>query len=197
MTIVDYQLLRSQMRAGDVIAFSGKGGFSRLIKWRLGGNVSHVGCVLHRVGGSHTRVELIESTSLYGPPRVQSVALSWHVDHYNGEMYWLPLTQVVRQRFDELAYIEAATQILGRPYDFSQAVLSSLPNWMLTVLSWVGYHEDVTRLFCSEAVAYLFEAAGILPKDENASGYNPREICELGFYGKPVQFKGTPKPMGV
>jgi cell wall-associated NlpC family hydrolase len=37
---------RNKMRPGDVIAFSGKGNFSEIIKWATRASVSHVGVVL-------------------------------------------------------------------------------------------------------------------------------------------------------
>lgn len=180
-----YSQVRSQMRPGDLIAFGGKGRFSRLIKWAIRGNVSHVGSVLHRVGGQVTRVELIESTSLYGKPCVQTAAISMHVDEYDGEMWWFPLREHVRRGCNELAYLEEATKILGCPYDFSQAILSALPWW----LNWIS-PESSTRMFCSEAVAHLYEAAGIW--SGNASGVNPRELIKADLFGEPIQFKGDP-----
>lgn len=41
-----YQSVREKMKPGDVIAFSGKGNFSEIIKWATCSSVSHVGVIL-------------------------------------------------------------------------------------------------------------------------------------------------------
>lgn len=42
----EYKNVRDQMQPGDVIAFSGKGNFSDIIKWATRANVSHTGIIL-------------------------------------------------------------------------------------------------------------------------------------------------------
>ena len=65
-----YQKYRNQMKTGDVIAFSGKGRVSQIIKWKTGSQFSHVGIVLdsNMQGGVGHAVMLIESTSLRNIP---------------------------------------------------------------------------------------------------------------------------------
>ncbi len=41
----NYQDIRAQIKPGDIIAFSGKGNFSEIIKWATKSEVSHVGVV--------------------------------------------------------------------------------------------------------------------------------------------------------
>ena len=61
-----YRGLRKAMRAGDVIAFGGKGRFSEIIKFATRAPVSHVGVVLQTTALSETGDRyfnmLIEST---------------------------------------------------------------------------------------------------------------------------------------
>ena len=41
-----YKEVRNQMKPGDIVAFSGKGNFSEIIKWATRSVVSHVGIIL-------------------------------------------------------------------------------------------------------------------------------------------------------
>ncbi|MGB7059588.1 MAG: hypothetical protein WBD58_17935, partial [Geitlerinemataceae cyanobacterium] len=63
-SLEQYERYRPQIKSGDVIAFSGNEGFSKLIKWASGSMFSHVGIVLNtnlsgELGGS---VLIVEST---------------------------------------------------------------------------------------------------------------------------------------
>lgn len=43
--VAQYDRVRDRMQPGDIIAFSGKGNFSELIKWVTRSEVSHIGIV--------------------------------------------------------------------------------------------------------------------------------------------------------
>lgn len=93
----EYNTIRNQMRAGDVIAFSGKGDVSEIIKWATKSDVSHVGVILQSKllidekpqAGYFNQV--IESTSLNGFSGVSISRLSDRLVNYDGEIWWLPL----------------------------------------------------------------------------------------------------------
>ena len=91
-----YQDVRPKMKAGDIIAFSGKGNFSEIIKWATRAAVSHVGVILQsklQIDGepqSGIFNQIIESTSLNGFSGVIISRLSDRLDTYDGEIWWLP-----------------------------------------------------------------------------------------------------------
>ena len=68
-----YAEIRDKVRAGDIIAFGGKGNFSEIIKWATRASVSHVCIVLQSelrgaedLGTDGYFNQIIESTSLNG-----------------------------------------------------------------------------------------------------------------------------------
>src|SRR6185503_11171701 len=97
--LVLYDLHRDSMQHGDVIAFSGKGRVSELIKWRTKSPFSHVGLVVrwNLNGGFGDTVFLIESTTLTALPDlvygdvikgVQLHRLSEALSAYQGRAWW-------------------------------------------------------------------------------------------------------------
>jgi hypothetical protein len=180
------------MRPGDLIAFGGKGNFSTLIKMRTRSTVSHVGAVLLRLdAGAVPRVEVIESTSLYGKKGVQTNALGQHVANYGGEIWWLPLSEKVRERFAPAAFVERAITYLGRPYDFKQAVGAAI-DWPERLVGNVFENdEDFQRFFCSELIAALYEHSHVL-SDINASEETPADLVRRRLYRECYQIAGEP-----
>jgi cell wall-associated NlpC family hydrolase len=98
-----YQDARERMKAGDVIAFSGKGNFSEIIKWATRSGVSHVGVIIQSklLIGDQAQDgmfnQIIESTTLNGFSGVTISRLSDRLDTYDGEIWWLP----IRKNIDE------------------------------------------------------------------------------------------------
>lgn len=88
-----YQDARPKMKAGDLIAFSGKGNFSEMIKWATRAPVSHVGVILQSklmIEGNPQAGffnQIIESTSLNGFSGVTISRLSDRLDTYGGEIW--------------------------------------------------------------------------------------------------------------
>jgi len=98
MEKVTYKEKRSSMQPGDVIAFGGKGHFSDIIKWATRSAVSHVGVILQSKLYYENKAQkgifnqIIESTSLGGFSGVTISRLSDRIDTYEGEIWWLPLS---------------------------------------------------------------------------------------------------------
>ncbi len=103
---IQYKEVRNDMQPGDVIAFSGKGNFSEIIKWATQSAVSHVGIILQSKllinnepqNGKFN--EIVESTTLRGFSGVTISRLSDRIDTYEGEMWWLPLSDKIREKLD-------------------------------------------------------------------------------------------------
>jgi hypothetical protein len=187
MKTMQYQDAREKMKAGDVIAFGGKGHFSELIKFSTRSGVSHVGIILR------TKVledksgrffnQIIEST---GHDGVGVYRFSDRLT-YSGEIWWLPLRQNLwDQKFDSAKFYDFLfNEVQGRPYDLGQAVKSALDvldELPLTDISGpTRNREDFEKFFCSELVAAGLEKAGMVG-EINASEVTPIDLCRWDIY---------------
>lgn len=193
MQTISYAEARNNMLPGDILAFGGKGGFSTLIKRFTFSPVSHVGAVLQTKmvseNGGRFFNNIIESTSLGDFNGVQVSRVSERLRDYDGEVWWLPLKQSLRQFcFDEDAYFQFMFDSDRKPYDTAQAVMSALdliPD----------SKEDYDKFFCSELVAAALKAAGMVVT--NSSEVTPIDLCRWDIY-EPEYYllKGENKEIG-
>jgi len=199
-----YSDARPQMKAGDVIAFSGKGHFSEIIKWATRSAVSHVGVILQ----SNLLIDnesqpgmfnqIIESTSLNGFSGVAISRLSDRLGTYDGEIWWLPLRQDLYAEMNKQKYYDFLIHQERKEYDTPQAVKSALDA--LDNLPGIGgltkNSEDFSRFFCSELVAAGLEAAGAI-SHLNASEVTPIDLCSFNLFEPDYyQLKGNRKEIG-
>lgn len=184
-----YQDVRPKMKAGDVIAFSGKGNFSEIIKWATRAAVSHVGVILQsklQIDGepqSGIFNQIIESTSLNGFSGVIISRLSDRLDTYDGEIWWLPLRQDIHAAMDKKKYYDFLIHQERKEYDMPQAIKSALDALDKVPLVGNLTHnaEDFSRFFCSELVAAALEAAGAI-SHINASEVTPIDLCSFALF---------------
>ncbi len=198
---IAYEAARSRMKPGDVIAFSGKGEFSEIIKWATRAPVSHVGVILQSrllIDGnpqSGYLNQIIESTSLNGFSGVIISRLSDRLNTYEGEIWWLPLSDVIRGRLDAKKFYDFLFRQEHKPYDAPQAVKSAVDALDDAPLGSGMTHnaEDFSRFFCSELVTAGLEAGGAITHI-NASEVTPIDLCMFALYsGDYYQLKGTPR----
>jgi hypothetical protein len=187
MSIRKYSDIREELKVGDVIAFSGKGRVSNLIKFATRSDISHVGIVLESNSPELGHmVHIIESTSIATTPDiitkelfkgVQIQQLSRRIEHADGQVYHCPLKRELEEcqrirMVDWLRYKHTERT----PYDTIQALGSGLD-----LLDGLGLENepDFSSLFCSELVAKAYQVAGILSKDINPSEQTPEDIMNL------------------
>lgn len=196
-----YKDARSQMKAGDVIAFSGKGNFSEIIKWATRASVSHVGVILQSnlliAGESQPGMfnQIIESTSLNGFSGVSISRLSDRLDTYEGEIWWLPLKKPIWEEMDKTKFYNFLIHQERKEYDMPQAVKSALDALdNIPVLGRATKNiEDFSRFFCSELVAAGLESAGAIDH-VNASEVTPIDLCSFALFEPDYyQLKGNRK----
>jgi len=196
-----YQDARPKMKAGDVIAFSGKGNFSEIIKWATRSSVSHVGIILQSKlvidGDSQSGIfnQIIESTSINGFSGVTISRLSDRLDTYDGEIWWLPLSQSVSSAMDTRKFYNFLIHQERKEYDMPQAMKSAIDTFdNVPVLGKATHNiEDFSRFFCSELVAAGLEAAGAIDHI-NASEVTPIDLCSFSlFEADYYQLKGNRK----
>ncbi|MCB2145223.1 MAG: hypothetical protein KQI81_02030 [Deltaproteobacteria bacterium] len=197
---MEYGEARSLMKPGDVIAFGGKGHFSELIKFATRADVSHVGVILQTrvVDDDSGRFfnQVIESTSIHDFNGVVISRLSDRMEAYEGEIWWLPLNEGLRQeKFDSVSFynflFNQAQERKG--YDVPQALKSAVDalDELPFGLHGPGYNrEDFSRFFCSELVAAGLEKAGTVGP-VNASDVTPIDLCRWNIYATTYfQLKG-------
>ncbi|NJK27651.1 MAG: hypothetical protein HC925_02630, partial [Coleofasciculaceae cyanobacterium SM2_3_26] len=159
--LIHYERVRSQMRTGDVVAFSGNVGFSKFIKWATRSPYSHVGMVYHdRLnGGFGDSVMRIESTTETN-----------HLDAYNEGA--IAMQAWLRETHNQQV-----------PYDFVQVYGAALD-----MFDRIGYDnkENFNTLFCSELVNKALKIAGVLDEDLNASEQTPADVVNFPCFKAPV-----------
>lgn len=172
-----YLDVRGAMAPGDVIAFGGKGHFSRLIKWATRSPVSHVAVVIQaRTVGD--KLNWIAESSTGG---VKLRRISQAIDTYDGEVWWLKLSEESKQRLNTTAFNDFVVSHEGKPYDDLQCWLQPL-----------GVNsEDFDKFFCSELVSAALEAGQVI-SSINASEVTPIQVCRMAIYGGLWQVKGDP-----
>lgn len=209
----DYNNIRELMKPGDIIAFSGKGYIADVIKFFTRSNVTHVGIVFeskvlfpympYPVQTEKVQeekvVDVMESTNLYVDPvtkkqiaGVQRNRLSKRLKYYNGSIWWLPLSNKVRQKMDLKLFINFLLHTEGIKYDYPQAIKSCLDLFdSLDILNLFTYNqENFESFFCSELAAAALEAGGVINRI-NASEVTPIDLCSFNIYSEDYyQLKG-------
>ncbi len=179
---MEYKLARPLMSQGDLIAFSGTGVVSALIKAVTLSSISHVGVILKtKVMGSGAIInQIIESTSLGdGFAGVQINRMSQRVEQYKGKIYWYALNDEAGIKFQADKFFNFMLKQNRKPYDKIQAAFSAFDFAPDTP-------EDFSKMFCSELVTAGYEKSGII-KNINASEQTPADVCNFGIYKAPVE----------
>ena len=194
-----YSNVRQHMRPGDVIAFGGKGNFSQIIKWATRSSISHVGVVLQSkllIDGQPQQGffnQIIESTSDNGFSGVAISRLSDRVNRYEGEIWWLPLSDATRSSLSLQKFFNFCLHQEGKPFDTPQAVKSAMDTLdNVPVIGGATHNiEDFSKFFCSELVAGALEAAGAIGK-LNASEVTPIDLVRFALFAPNYyQLKGS------
>jgi hypothetical protein len=195
--LADYLRVRELMRTGDCIAFSGKGHFSEIIKWRSRSQVSHVGKVLLTPGAGvqlDERVMLCESTTSKTTPDsrfpevikgVQLHYLRQSLLLYEGEAWWYAIKAPLSiDQTDKMVNWLTAQHVKRVPYDLAQALGAGVDFWDRLGFSNTN---DFDKLFCSELCAKADVEAGLLPPDFPCSEIMPSEYLAQGAYREGVK----------
>jgi hypothetical protein len=182
-----YPDVRSDLKTGDLVLFSGTSITSSVIKWAIGGKWSHVGIVV-RTPAFPDRVLLWESTTLadlpdvetnLAAPGVQLVWLSARLATYHGEFRLRALDKPITPEM-EGALTKRRRELGGRPYEQEKLELlhAALDGWFGAVK-----RERLGSLFCSELVAEAYQVMGLLPEPPAgppSNEYTPRDFARRG-----------------
>jgi hypothetical protein len=176
-----YKELRPQMDTGDVLLFQGTGPISRAIRLgtRLTGNpgkVSHVGMVYKLdnvlLCWESTTLSSGKDVILGRPVRgVRLSALSHILQVYPGQLWWRPLVGERLPLWRD-AVDQCRMETHGIPYELS---LLNLAKSALSI-SWCQPVFDLTSVFCSELLAYVYRATRVLDGPEPPGAYIPDDF---------------------
>lgn len=181
-----YKSIRSDLKTGDIILFSGKGGISAGIKWATLSRWSHVGMILNLP--EYDFVTVWESTTLSTTidldtrvPRkgVQLVPLSARVNGYDGDIAVRQLADIAEEQIDISALMALRRDVTGKPYEEDKIeLIKAAYDGPLGRNS-----EDLSSLFCSELVAEAYQRLGLLDgsrKAKPSNEYTPADFSEDG-----------------
>ena len=171
-----YHQIREDIQDGDIIAFGGGGTVSNLIKLFTRSNVSHVALILKSALESGERLNMIiESTILDGYSGVVVNRLSNRLRNYQGEIWWLPLKQELRDKTNWDGAYEWLKSQKRKAYDSLQAIGAGLD------LIW-NNKEDFDKFFCSELCCVFYEERLEIIKQINSSEVTPIDLCMFSLY---------------
>lgn len=185
----EYIEVRDKMQPGDVIAFAGKGDLSEIVKWATKSSVSHVGVILQTKLLIRNQPQdgymnqIVESAIFNGFSGVTINRLSDRFANYDGEIWWLPLSNAVRQKMNVKKFYDFLLHQEHKPYDVPQSIRAVLDVFDKTpFLEHLTRNvEDFSRFFCSELVAAGLEESGGIPRI-NASEVTPADLCMFALY---------------
>ena len=190
----NYDEVKDAMRPGDVVAFGGTKRFSELIKSVTRSPVSHVALVLRStlppddVSSTRSSPQIIAASK-------EGIVVRWldeHITGYPGNIWWLPLSETIRDRLDVAKLSAFLLEHEGVPFDTpqaAQAVLDELDHVPL-ISDLTHSEEDFSALFCSEMAAAGLEAGGAIGS-LNCSEVTPIDMFQFAIYQETYyQIKG-------
>lgn len=179
-----YAALRSQLKTGDLVLFSGKAWSSDSIKLVTLSRWSHVAMVW--VMAEYDFVCLWEANTLTdvrnldaprARPGVMLVPLSERLHTYDGAVALRQLEGTALRKKDLMALTGLRKKLARRPYEKSTLE-------MMTAAYDGPYgeqRENLSSLFCSELVAEAYQALGLLrggKKDKASNEYVPADFSK-------------------
>lgn len=175
--------LPDELKAGDLIGFSGRSWISALVNIATYGipfwSLSHVGVLGHAADG---RLLLFESTELDNLPceitgevlwGTQAHQLEHVVNIYKGKVWHYPLYRSLYSDEDN-RLTEFLMGIIGIPYDKMGAFRSA--GIGLSFVESLFREQDLTSIFCSEMAAAAYACIGLWATD-NVSRWNPNRLA--------------------
>ncbi|MDN5869693.1 MAG: hypothetical protein L0H73_03060 [Nitrococcus sp.] len=205
LTNAKYEEIRKQMQPGDVIAFSGKGNISEIIRWATRSHISHIGVVfaskvaINDEAQQGVIIDVMESSTLSMAKQDSQVItgvrrhrLSDYVQYYEGSIWWLPLSTIARAEMNFEVFKNFLLHQDEKEYDVPQAIMSAIDllERIPILSSPTANVEDFSKFFCSELVAAAFEKAGLI-ESINASEVTPIDLCMFNIYTEEYyQIKG-------
>jgi hypothetical protein len=192
-----YEDIRKQLKTGDILLFSGKGGISEGIKFFTLSKWSHVGIVYRFDDPRDAKGSIFcwESTTLSNlqdadtgklTKGVQRVELSERLERCFASGYEVSVRPLAKSLTDDMirALNDFRHEVSGRPYEKDKIEL------LKTAYEGIfgNNKEDLSSLFCSELVAEAYQRMGLLTEKMPSNEYTPKDFSsekglslELGY----------------
>ena len=191
----------SQISPGDVIAFSGNGLDSQIIRWFTRSPYSHVVIVLDTKYPNQQCEDILiaESTTYTTVPDFQKqkclrgVQVHW-LSHWLaaykacGRAWWFPLQQKLSH--DRIAQMQSwLWHLYGNQIPF--ACRKSVGAWLATNKYLKAEAKEQSSpnsagLFCSELVTAALQVAGIIDSKLNPAAQTPKDLMNLECFQEPT-----------
>jgi hypothetical protein len=187
-----YENIRNELNTGDIILFSGRALFSRIVQIGTRSPWSHIGIVV-RFTTPFDFVALWESDITIGG--VQLTNLSARIKKYKGQVVVRHL-EGTSLGINEINIFHAVREELKlRPYQVNKFEMIRAAYdkglWLAK-----AQEKDISSLFCSELVAETLQRIGILNPDLSSNEFTPGDFDEnakldmiRGNYGPKIVIK--------
>jgi hypothetical protein len=197
--VSSYEAVRSQIKPGDVIAFSGSDLPAKVVKVATASQYVHVAIVTwvdQRVDKNNA-ILIAESHVDWSLPSVGTgdrrlgVQFQWLSDRMDTQpppIWWVPL----KQRLDEAGLIQMQRWLQRvedekTPYDFRQAIGAGLMSLKVGMTN----PADDAAFFCSELVTKSLQIAGVVDASLNASEQLPVNVVQFPCFESPILIKSA------
>jgi len=174
-----YSDIRNDLKTGDLVLFSGRAKFSKLIRFATCSRWSHCGLIVKLP--EYDFVTVWESTTLSNiedlatnelTKGVQLVALSDRVAKYNGEIAIRKLEGDTLTSTALMKLMNLRAQLKGKKYERSKMEL-----FKAAYDGPLGHNsEDLSSVFCSELVAEAYQALGLVSEVKSSNEYTPADF---------------------
>jgi len=176
-----YSEVRPQIKNGDVIMYTGKKFFARLISWLTRSPYSHAGIAVWW----NQRLMVMEAVM----KGVRLAPLSRNIYEHKGKVEWFTCKQEISEE-DRLKMVIFAQEELGKSYARWKAVLFGLKVLFKRDLSEQDELRTENELFCSQYVAQIYNSVGLdLKKNREDRFMSPGDIARSPLLGKKGEFK--------
>jgi hypothetical protein len=176
-----YDVIRPQIRNGDVLMFKGKYRSSFLIKWLTKSSYSHAGIAVWW----NERLMIMEAVM----SGVRVAPLSRNVYQHKDNVEWFSCKKEISEE-DRLKMIIFAQEELGKSYARWKAVLFGVKVLFKRDLSEKDELRMENKLFCSQYVAQIYNSIGLdLKKNREDRFMSPGDLARSPLLEKRGEFK--------
>ena len=165
MDLATYNLIKSEMRTGDLLQWRSHSVIGASIRCRTGSMVNHSSLVMRL--SEYEGLERRRYTTEAQEHGTVLNLLSRRLEQFDGEVWWYPLTESWNSKRTSIG--ETALSLIGVPYDYG-SLLRQLVGKVTA---------DARSLFCSE---YCFLAYGFTGKAPA-----PGDMPSLGIFKDPIK----------
>jgi len=189
-----------RMKPGDIIAFSGRNRFSRLVRLATGSMISGVGIVCDSGQGS----DIINSVTFKQTPGIGNDIdgesrrrMSKRIDSYDGLVWWLPLSDESRSRLNIAKLCDLLRSMDCKKYKMPQSIRNVLnmieENPFFDLSSYK--QKDLDAFFCSQLAAFGLRVGGVI-SNINPCEVTPANLCSFNLFAEDYyQLKGRRKQL--